>query len=266
MHCLKMASLVVFFLIFHVASGDQNLRRDSVIDHLTNGMKFAQDFLGSESIAMKVADFVVRAFQPKKNPTSQRKHPAYDDNPSTSSLHSGENYSQDKEHSYDVNESSNLLSPWRHLVKLLGLQTNQISAVAVNALIFIAQMITTFLSGPKHPNRQQRSDDLTTWMLNKNSKKLQELLATAKNESLPDLLEDLIRDQESEDISCIQLLVCKITPFVNKMQKAVFGNEEIVNNEYGGPSALYRHLPSREEFNSKSQFCEKRFKECNLNE
>ncbi|XP_045499838.1 uncharacterized protein LOC123697386 [Colias croceus] len=261
-----MASLVIFFIIFHVVSGDQNLKRESVIDHLTNGMKFAKDFLGSESVAMKVADFVVRAFQPKKNPTSQRKHPINEEYPSTSSLHSEENYSNDKYQNYDVNESPNLLSPWRHLVKLLGLQTNQISAVAVNALIFIAQMITTFLSGPKRPNRQQRSDDLSTWMLNKDSKKLQELLATAKNESLPDLLEDLIRKEESEDTSCIQLLVCKITPFVNKMQKTVFGNDEIVNNENGGSTALYRHLPSQEEFKSQSQLCEKRFKECNLNE
>ncbi|CAK1543075.1 unnamed protein product [Leptosia nina] len=251
-----MASLVVLFLLFEIVSSNQNFGHDSVMDRINSGIKIAKDFLGSESVAMKVADFVVRAFQ--ANPSTQRKQPNFSETQDTAfSEPTNENYQN-----YGVNEI-NFMSPWKHLIKLFGLQTNQISAVAVNALIFIAQMITTFLSGPKRPARQ-RSDDLSSWILQKKSKNLQDLIATAKNESLPDRLEQLIQEP-IEDTACIRLLVCKITPFVNKMQKTVFGND-VPSEDSAGAEIFYRHLPTQEEINSKNDICEARYRECNLKE
>lgn len=81
-----------------------------------------------------MADFVVRAFQPlpvKRQPTG-----SYLDG----SADSGEG-SEENGPNHDVHEVPSPLSPLRHLVRLLGLQPRQISAVAVNALIFVAQMV-----------------------------------------------------------------------------------------------------------------------------
>ncbi|XP_045484549.1 uncharacterized protein LOC110991374 [Pieris rapae] len=246
-----MASLLVLFIIFEFVSCSEN-RRDTVLDHINNGFKIAKDFLGSESVAMKVADFVVRAFQ-----TNQKQPHFSGPGSSFSSEESREKYQN------DINEAPQLMSPWRHLIKLFGLQTNQISAVAVNALIFIAQMITTFLSGPKQPSRQ-RSNDFSSYILEKNSKHLQNLIAAAKNESLPDSLEDLINEPQ-EDISCIKLLFCKITPFVSKMQQSVFG-EKLPKTELRGSAVFYRHLPPQDKIEEKSDICERRYKECDLHE
>ncbi|CAH0726991.1 unnamed protein product, partial [Brenthis ino] len=216
--------------------------------------------LSSESVALKVADFVVRAFQPK---SSAKRHPHTD---TFQNEQSNENYADEVKQNYNMNEVP-YFSPLRHLVRLLGLQPNQISAVAVNALIFVAQMITTFLAGPRHPNKPYRSEDLTTWILSKNSRRLQDLIEVARNDSLPKQIEDLIKEKSDEETSCIQLLVCKITPFINKMQETVFSEEnDKINKELRGAAFLYRHLPTSEEINAKSDVCEQKHKDCKLYE
>ncbi|XP_023941352.1 uncharacterized protein LOC112048170 [Bicyclus anynana] len=256
-----MASLVFCFLLFQFVTGNEIYRNDGILHHINSGMKIAQEFLGSESIALKVADFVVRAFQPL--PVKRQ--------PSDSYLDKSNEYvdeSEENRPNLNMNEVPSSMSPLRHLVRLLGLQPRQISAVAVNALIFVAQMITSFLVGPGTPNRPQRSEDLTTWILNKNSRRLQDLIATAKNESLPEHIEELIREKESdEETSCIRLLICKITPFVNKMQKAVFNEEnEGIHEKRSGGSIMYRHLPTSDEVNARSKVCERKYTECKLYE
>ncbi|XP_072949248.1 uncharacterized protein [Epargyreus clarus] len=265
--CLKMALRVLcVLLLLQIVTGNENHKNEGFMDHISTGMKFAQNFLGSESVAIKVADFVVRAFQTVNNPSDVKKRPpqSYVDDYSGSK----EQLFEKKRPDYNLHEVPTG-SPWRYLVRLLGLQPNQISAVAVNALVFVAQMITTFLAGPRRPSKPFRSDDPMDWILSKKSKNLQELIPAAKNESLPDLIEELIEQHENkEETSCIRLLVCKISPFVSKMQKAVFGkeNETDFNEKVRGAAIMYRHLPSKEEINGRSDVCEQRYKDCDLNE
>ncbi|CAG4996476.1 unnamed protein product [Parnassius apollo] len=269
--CLEMASNVLFllFVTLPVSFANESYRREGFLDRLSSGMKFAHDFLGSESVALKVADFVVRAFNTVNNPTTplkNQKQPIKDDTED-----SEEDIFQQKQPNTNLYQTSNSMSLWRHIIRLLGLQTNQISAVAVNALVFVAQMISTFISGSLRPGKPNRSEDTTAWLLNKNSRKLQDLITAAKNDSLPDIIEDLINEQQSEEeTSCIRLLVCKITPFINKMQSTVFGKDDPVSknnfSDSSGAAILYRHLPTTEEIHNRSDVCERRYKGCNLDE
>lgn len=132
--------------------------------------------------------------------------------------------------------------------------------------------ISTFLAGPRRSSKPYRSDDPTTWILNKNSRKLQDLIEAAKNESLPDAIDELIQEQGTEEeTSCIRLLVCKVTPFIYRMQKTVFGNEEYPKDErfskdLHGSAIMYRHLPTAEEINARNDICEQQHRDCNLNE
>lgn len=123
-------------------------------------------------------------------------------------------------------------------------------------------------SGPKRPKKQYHLEDPTAWVLTKNSRGLQDLISRAKNETLLDTIQDLIKEQGSEEeTSCIRLLVCKITPFVNKMQKTVFGGEDEVNKAFRKDrGAMYRHLPTKEEINIRSDACEQKHRTCDLNE
>ncbi|KAJ8720207.1 hypothetical protein PYW07_012250 [Mythimna separata] len=264
--------LCVLLITFQVSCASEQYRNDGLMDRLTSGMKFAQNLLGSESVALKVADFVVRAFQTVNKPaTPNRRWPQNDLHNEESSYSESEAYSNDKGPDYDVNETQSPLTPLRQIVRLFGLQPNQISAVAVNALVFVAQMISTFLAGPKRPSKPYRSEDPTTWILNKNSRNLQDLIAAAKNESLPDTIDELIQEQGTEEeTSCIRLLVCKVTPFISRMQKTVFGNEEKTKDErfykeLRGSALMYRHLPTAEEINARNDICEQQHKDCDLN-
>lgn len=129
--------------------------------------------------------------------------------------------------------------------------------------------ISTFLSGPQKPGRPNKTGDPASWILNKNSRKLQELISTAKNESLPDMIEDIINNQgTAEETSCIKLLVCKITPYITKMQKTVFEENMENKNEnketHRGASIMYRHLPEARDIDARSQICEKKYPLCDL--
>ncbi|KAJ0176149.1 hypothetical protein K1T71_008323 [Dendrolimus kikuchii] len=263
-----MASHVLFVLLLsQTVFGSENYRKEEFINKLSSGMKFAQDFLASESVALKVAEFVVRAFQTVKNPsfTNIRNSPstAYQDDNTPDEI------AEENRPNTEVHDAVSSMTPLRHLVKLFGLQPNQISAVAVNALVFVAQMISTFLSGAKRPSKRSRTDDPTEWILNKNSRRLQELISAARNESLSDAIEEMIREKGSEEeTSCIRLLVCKITPFVIKMQDVVFGkpNETKTHKVTRGAEIMYRHLPTADEIKERNDICEQKHKDCDINE
>lgn len=96
-------------------------------------------------MALKVAEFVVKAFQTVNKPaTSNRRWPLNDlHNEDSSSYSESESYSPNEGPDYDVNETQSPLTPLRQIVRLFGLQPSQISAVAVNALVFVAQMVST---------------------------------------------------------------------------------------------------------------------------
>lgn len=86
-------------------------------------------------MALKVAEFVVKAFQTANNPhLPSRRQPPFNENYDSQSEEFSDRPSE-------VNEVPSPLTPLKHLVRLFGLQPNQISAVAVNALVFVAQMV-----------------------------------------------------------------------------------------------------------------------------
>lgn len=77
----------------------------------------------------------------------------------------------------------------------------------------------------------------------------------------------MIKEQSAEETICIQLLVCKITPFVNKMQEAVFSQKDSkVDKKLHGAAFMYQHLPTPEEINDKNDVCERKYKDCKLYE
>ncbi|CAH2982804.1 unnamed protein product [Chilo suppressalis] len=273
-HCVVHGShemALPVFVILIVSSTfvtSEKYGRDGFIDHLNNGMKFATDILGTESVASKVAEFVVKAFQTAAKPPSSadRRHPSSQN--AEYSSEDSEEITLDNRPNYNINEAPNPMTPLKYLVRLFGLQPNQISAVAVNALVFVAQMISTFLAGTKRPSRPYRSEDPTAWILNKRSRVLQDIISEARNDSLIDDIEDLIKNQgDEEETSCIRLLACKISPFVHKMQVAVFGTEKMEDfKKVRGADSMYRHLPTAEEINKRSDICEQKHRSCNLKE
>lgn len=118
-------------------------------------------------MALKVAEFVVRAFQTANNPsTSNKRWPQNDlHNEESSSYSESESYTHDKGPDYDVNETQSPLTPLRQIVRLFGLQPNQISAVAVNALVFVAQMVSRKFAIPYLMDRRVQSNTISSFLI-----------------------------------------------------------------------------------------------------
>jgi hypothetical protein len=100
--------------------------------------------------------------------------------------------------------------------------------------------------------------------------KLRDLLSTAQDHLLTDRVITTIQERYTDDeTGCVQLLVCKSSPFVWGMQKAV---RALLNNEEDtqGWSRLtpiqrmYSDMPSVQEVSENGDQCEDRFPACRI--
>ncbi|KAB0799105.1 hypothetical protein PPYR_06985 [Photinus pyralis] len=147
-------------------------------------------------------------------------------------------------------------------LRLLGLDTKKISAIAVNAIIFIAQLISSTLSKPppSQLTEARRVKDGTPydWVLNNSN--LAHILESAKGDDLPENVVGYIKDQAlEEDTDCIQLLLCKASPLIWGMQRTVNSSHENVPK---GKAALFANLPTLDEFADYGDTCEQKHPYC----
>ncbi|KAJ9600747.1 hypothetical protein L9F63_001102 [Diploptera punctata] len=162
--------------------------------------------------------------------------------------------------------------------RLLGLDSTKLGAIALNAIIFIAQLISNSLvpqiqntsSGRSH-HQQETKGTPVSWILDNPSAQMGNLLKRAQDEFLPDKVIRSIQDRYSDDESgCIQLLVCKTSPFVWGMQKSVRallrGNQEDRKgwNRLTPIQIMYNDLPSVKEITEYGDNCEDRFPTCKI--
>lgn len=88
----------------------------------------------------------------------------------------------------------------------------------------------------------------------------------AKDPNLADnLIENLKERTSDEQTGCVQLLICKASPFLRGMQKALEKKEDAVpERKISGASKMYQHLPSMEEVADNGDSCEEKFPTCYL--
>ncbi|XP_067011775.2 uncharacterized protein [Anabrus simplex] len=155
--------------------------------------------------------------------------------------------------------------------RLLGLDSTKLGAIALNAIIFIAQLIGNTLMEPK-PEEETRSKDgkmgnPLTWILDNPSQKIATLLEVAQDRTLP---EKLARRLPGRHTGCVQLLVCKSAPFVWGMQRslrALLQPDPASQAEWSllGPlQRMYAYIPSVSEVTSHGDQCEVNYPDCKL--
>ncbi|KAK5643669.1 hypothetical protein RI129_007514 [Pyrocoelia pectoralis] len=147
-------------------------------------------------------------------------------------------------------------------LRLLGLDAKKISAIAVNAIIFVAQLISTTLSKPPPSQlteaRKLKAGTPYDWVLNNSN--LADIIESAKQDDLPENIVNYIKERGlEEDTDCIQLLLCKAAPLIWGMQKTVNSSHE---NMPKGKAVLFANLPTLEEFADYGDICEKKHPYC----
>lgn len=103
------------------------------------------------------------------------------------------------------------------------------------------------------------------WILENPNSKIKELITLAKDPKLPEKIIEFLKDKsQGENTDCVQLLVCKTTPFLWGMQRAL-EDKETPNRSATGATRMMKYLPSRKEFVDFGDECEDQFRDCVLN-
>ncbi|KAJ3630560.1 hypothetical protein MTP99_011752 [Tenebrio molitor] len=217
---VEMFVVVVFLLLVCASSEEQ-----TVFGKLKSGFQLAGKILGIDH-ATGVAQLVTEAFG--------KSHPKGDGSEGPSNIFSG-------------------------FLRILGFDSKKIGAIAVNAIIFVAQLISSSLSRPSLPQiteaRGMRSGSPLDWMMS--SPQVIRMFSHIKDKSLPDHIIMYIKERAlDEDTDCVQLLVCKGAPFIWGMQKV------LDNSTVKGAKSLYAHLPSLDEVVEHADLCDKKHPYC----
>ncbi|XP_058460009.1 uncharacterized protein LOC131435812 [Malaya genurostris] len=250
--------IVLAGVLLRVGRGPDPVAGD-FIENLTSGVRMAGKLFGIDTIS-DVADLVAKGL-------------------------SGPSFSAQPDTAVPMQQqaSSMMSLMW----KILGMDGNKLGALVMNALIFVAHVIATNLGtfrkptfnqiSKEDPPKQETSSILQSespldWVLNNRSKQFRSMLDPIREVNITDFLEaDLenLKQTASEDTDCIKLLLCKIKPFIWKMQDVVRNrletgrdNSEPTNPPENIAQIIYKSVPKLNEFESNGARCEAQFKHC----
>ncbi|XP_076477517.1 uncharacterized protein LOC117163502 [Bombus vancouverensis nearcticus] len=210
---------------------------DGVLDKIKTGLEYATDYLET---AKDIADLVAKSLGAKQK---ERR---------------GEDDKTKEKGSFGP---SNVMSAF---FRLFGLDSQKVTAIAVNSVIFLAQMISSLfnLKPPKENAARSLEDetDASSWnpaklITESKSERIQNLIEQAHDENLP---VRLIEKLDGADSACIRLLVCKISPVIRATQNFLKNKAQCKSHQ------MTSWLPKRDEFEENSDECENTHTDCNL--
>ncbi|BET01071.1 Hypothetical protein NTJ_13887 [Nesidiocoris tenuis] len=154
------------------------------------------------------------------------------------------------------------------LLKLMGLNSSKLNAIAVNAVIFIAQMLGTSLSVP-HPDDRNREDipppgSPLGWIFDQSPLEARALVNAAEDHTLPDQLIGMIRHGTTEETDCIQLLICNMAPIVWSMQRYLYKPPDPVWPSMTPMQRMFLYLPTFRQIIHNSEGCDVKFPQCKV--
>ncbi|XP_066150850.1 uncharacterized protein [Euwallacea fornicatus] len=148
-------------------------------------------------------------------------------------------------------------------LKLNNLDGSKVAAVGVNALIFLAQLLGTSLIANKKTAafEEGRNDGLT---FENSYDFIVNISGVAGSDVFHDQIGDkiisYIRERSSEEESgCVQLLVCKLNPFLRAMQKTL---KDIKEDQQSRSFNLFYHFPKGKDIAKQNESCENEMKSC----
>ncbi|CAL7939830.1 unnamed protein product [Xylocopa violacea] len=229
----------IFVCVFAMAIRVSGLPQENngVFDKIKTGLEYATNYLET---AKDIADLVAQSLGHKQ---TERRGEASD--------------TKNK----DSFGPSNLMSAF---FRLFGLDSQKVTAIAVNSVIFLAQMIGSLfdLKAPKAnlARSLEEESDTSSWnpakiIMESKNEKIQKLIEHAHDENLPN---QLIERVDGVDSACIRLLLCKTSPVIKAAQNF------LKNKSTEKSSRMVAWLPSRDAFEENSDECENTHTDCSL--
>ncbi|KAI4498871.1 hypothetical protein M0802_006046 [Mischocyttarus mexicanus] len=237
--------ILQFLLVLIILDSFVYVKADGMLDKIKTGLRYANDYL---EIVKDVTNLVSKSLNSENKGSSKRGDPGVDE----------PNQNQDF-------RPVNLITAF---FRLIGLDSQKVAAIAVNSVIFLAQMISSLFDLPpvKTDKIDRSVEDETnelpsTWdplkfiLQNNQNDKMKILLDEARNEALPDRLIDTI---DGFDSACIRLLLCKTSIVIRSVQ------ESLKNKKSNGIGSFTAWFPSKEDFERNSDECEDKYTDCRL--
>ncbi|XP_037029216.1 uncharacterized protein LOC119069263 [Bradysia coprophila] len=238
------------------------VNRKSLSENIQDGLVFAGKIFGIDH-ASEIADMVANTFS---NKSKQHKYQNRQDDPG------------------DYNNHNTLMIS--NILQLIGLDSAKIGALAVNGIIFIAQVIGRSLvasftdkftakedttESPPPSARKLSDGSPLDWFLQIKSPILTNTMNELRNSSLPERLVDMFEEKDG-NTDCIKLLVCKMSPLIWGMQRAcnatIEPEEQTDEIDVGingkGLNSFYKYLPDMQEFSTHGDACESRYDGCKV--
>lgn len=184
--------ILLICVIVTLKKCDSTAIRRSLVDNIHSGIRFAGKILGIDTAA-DVAELVSKAFSKNLLRNKNNETPKSE---------------QKKE------QPNNLLGG---LFRLMGLEGPKLGALAINGIIFIAQMIGKSLmsqnveSNNKNDKAEQRSlspGSPLDWVLDNKNDYFTKLLVNGQDKKLPEEIVKMVSNYETdENAECIKLLL-----------------------------------------------------------
>ncbi|EDW93050.1 uncharacterized protein LOC6532594 [Drosophila yakuba] len=177
-----------------------------------------------------------------------------------------------------------------NMMRMVGFDTRKIGALALNALIMVAQAIgSTLLQVTRgggtssidateslYESSDQRPRSLSIgspidWFMQRTDRYSKRLIKDIMDRNLPEYILEMIeakeKPEEGQTVGCLKLLMCKGQPIIWGMQdslkKRLAGEPEEPedNDSFFNKKVLFKHLPSLEDFRNHSASCEVKYHE-----
>ncbi|XP_055857620.1 uncharacterized protein LOC129920300 [Episyrphus balteatus] len=290
---IKICGFVLFILWIYLLSvvEGKHVTKRGFMDNINNGIKYAGQMMGINTAA-DVATLVAKAFSSEQVPPKQFDSSFLFQTPS-------KHQSSERDTDPSIMNPTDMIGG---LLRMIGFDAGKLGALAINALLMIAQLIgNTFKKRKNSANfpkssedgrynddeessyddqqneRSSRSDDTPLdWILTNPPEGLSDFMKQIIDGKLPDKLVEAIGRLETQNGQgdCIKLLMCKSAPFIWGMQKSVSNRLNGELNEaftekfkiQEPMSMLFQNLPEIEEYRRHDHLCEQRYSQfCNRN-
>ncbi|XP_017085245.1 uncharacterized protein LOC108117371 [Drosophila eugracilis] len=172
-----------------------------------------------------------------------------------------------------------------NMLKMVGFDTQKLGALALNALIMVAQAIgsslmqvtqggglssvdasETLYEPTDHRPRSLSMGSPIDWFMQRSDGYSKKLLKDIMDRDLPEYIVEMIEAKENpaegKNAGCLKLLMCKGKPIIwgmqNSLKKRLAGEEEEMES-YLNKRIFFKYLPSLADFRVHSASCEKKY-------
>ncbi|XP_017053405.1 uncharacterized protein LOC108096364 [Drosophila ficusphila] len=296
---------LLFSLLLYLGGQEAS---SGVMDNFNDGLKMAGQMFGINTAA-DVANLVAKAFA-GKSMASVPNLVSYVQKsfggPPTNDEDEEQNEDQSEEQSETENaqeeppvESSTRSPPpisfdsgqlFTNMLRMVGFDTRKIGALALNALIMIAQAIGSSLmqvtrggggtpidaqesvfEPSDHRPRSLSIGSPIDFFLQRTDRHSKRLIKDIMDRDLPDYIVNMIEDKENPkegiNAGCLKLLMCKGKPLIWGMQESLKKRlaeepeEPEESDSYFNKQIFFKYLPSLADFRNHSASCETKYHE-----